>query len=395
MFKKFVIIAIMGLCCASFVSADTFTEKKTGKVYHGYAINKKINSHTMVKTVEAGFVQLKLSTWEAAYDANGRENLVVVIPLDKEISFDAQVDATGKSLDLAVSKGPQFIIIEVDTAGGRMDISRQLAALISKADNFTPVYAYIKSENTKGAINAGIFPALACRKIYINPDACIGGTDEKNDPNDNLRFEYVDVRKMFGDTVGEKFSSAIRAYAGTLAQQNEKPELIAMAMVDKNIDVIEVDSSEKPLKIFVDTANKTDEQKQVKIWSDTGNLLLLDSAGAMETQLADGTADSIEDMIEQLTNKNIPVERIDTHLAIKKKLDAQTDKINEFVKKIEQLNKDLKTADSREKKGITLQLIKQYNSVLGIARTTPELGLNISYMKMSVDGLQMDYDSMK
>jgi hypothetical protein len=200
---------------------------------------------------------------------------------------------------------------------------------------------------------------------------------------------------MFGDTVGEKFSSAIRAYAGTLAQQNEKPELIAMAMVDKNIDVIEVDSSGKPLKIFVDTANKTDEQKQVKIWSDTGNLLLLDSAGAMETQLADGTADSIEDMIEQLTNKNIPVERINTHLAIKKKLDAQTDKINEFVKKIEQLNKDLKTADSREKKGITLQLIKQYNSVLGIARTTPELGLNISYMKMSVDGLQMDYDSMK
>lgn len=395
MLKKFIIITAIGFCCACFVSADTFTEKKTGKVYHGYAMNKKINSHTMVKTIEAGFVQLKLSTWDVVYDSNGRENIAIVIPLDKEITFDAQVDATGKSLDLALSKGPQFIIIEIDTAGGRIDKARQMGALISKADNFTRVYAYIKSENTKGAINAGIFPALACEKIYINPAAYIGGTDEKNDPNENLRFEYVDVRKMFGDTVGEKFSSVIRAYAGTLAQQNKKPELIAMAMVDKNIDVIEVDSSNESSKIFVDSANKTEGQKQVKIWTTTDKLLLLDSAGAMETKLADGTATSIEDMIKQLTSQQLPVERIDSHFEVKKKLDVQVDKINEIAKKINQLKKDFKTADSREKKGIMTQLIKQYNSVLGIARTTPELDLNISYIQMTIDELQMDYDSMK
>jgi hypothetical protein len=134
--------------------------------------------------------------------------------------------------------------------------------------------------------------------------------------------------KKYGDVVNEKHSSAWRAYLASLAQQNDRPGLLARAMVDSSIEVVEVDQGAK--RLFIEPMNKKPGQQVARTWNKSGSLLTLTAKEAVECTMADGLVDSREQLFRQLnagdanvvTDKKIANARKDLQIAQRKMDDA-------------------------------------------------------------------------
>lgn len=109
------------------------------------------------------------------------------------------------------------VILEIDTPGGRVDAALKIkdALLSSKV----PVYAFIDTH----AISAGAIIALATKKIYMKPGGVIG----------DAAPVYADGGKM--KRAGEKAVSALRGVITALAENNNRPQRVAAAMVDDSV----------------------------------------------------------------------------------------------------------------------------------------------------------------
>ncbi len=376
------------------VSGDTFTNDETGEVLHGYALNKKINSQTMVKTDEKGFVRLKLSKWTVEYNEKGRDQKVIVIPFDKELKFPGQVKALKDSIEKALNNGPLFVLLEIDSAGGNIGLAIELGSVVSRGSNYTPIYSYVKADQTKGAINAAAIPVLASKKVFIEPRAVIGGimVEDSNDPNEKSQYEYFNMRELLGKNVGEKITSVYRAHIASLAIENERPQLIAMAMMDNEVEVIE--TSQGNGREFVEPVNLKEGQEKIKVWSQKGKLLLIDANDAVELGIADEKASSRDDVIAKIAGKTMEQEIEDSHSQVYARLKDEIDKLEQIAKDIQDYHEKYRKADRRQKKALLLRMIRGYNTVFAIANRSPELELNLSYVKMWQDQLEMEYKSL-
>jgi ATP-dependent protease ClpP protease subunit len=292
MIRKVAIIMSIFTFLAAFAPADTFTHRKNGDVLHGYATSKITDDGlTIIQTSEKGNLPLNLREYTVKSDANGRNDTVAVITIDDEISLEIETDAFEKAITAEADKGPLFILIEIDTPGGRVDLAKRMCSAITGTRNCTTV-AFINGGQFGGALSAGAAISFACNEIYMAPETVIGAATMIVSSPGGMP---MDIKDVAGETIGEKMGSAWRNYLAALAQQNDRPGLLAKAMEDKDISVIEVSGNGK--RNFIESQDKRASHEIIRTWSKAGTLLTLPSADAVTCGIADKTVSSREELL--------------------------------------------------------------------------------------------------
>jgi len=154
------------------------------------------------------------------------EPTVYLIRLDGMIN-DAYAKAVIRKMTDAVDKGAELIILELNTGGGGVRPSLEIAEFIFTQMDVR-VIAYI---NTK-AYSGGTMVALACDEIYI--DAAVGAMGD------------VQAIDQSGKEVPEKFEAPVRKAMSNFADQRGYPAALAEAMVAKEYEVWRIHMKDDP-----------------------------------------------------------------------------------------------------------------------------------------------------
>jgi membrane-bound ClpP family serine protease len=398
------IILFAGVCLA-----DTFTNRQTQETLHGYITSRLPGSSPIARrddssskaaetddaplsvyTKEKGLLKLTLKEWESKRDNLGRNNKVIIVPVDDAIMYEIETEAFEKAIASASQEGPLFILVEIDTPGGRADLAQRMCTAITK-DADCNVIAFIKGGQYGGAISAGAAVTLACNKIYMANNTVIGGATLITMPKDKQDYENT-RKKNYGDVVDEKSSSIWRAYLASLAQQNNRPGLLARAMVDRDIAVVEVNQAGK--RLFIEPVNKRPEQQVVRTWNKTGSLVTLTAEEAVECTIADGLVGSREQLLQQLqagdanvvTDKKIPNARKELQIA-KRRMD-------EIEKSLDLKIKQSKYPQPASKILSILQGARSdFENLKALAKKYPDLNMDVKDIEEVLNSIQADYEN--
>ena len=208
--------------------------------------------------------------------SNGKTQ-VYVVPIHDTI--DLGIPAfVNRAIYAAEKNNGELIIFDIKTFGCRVDAATQIKDSISSTEIQT--IAFIN----KRAISAGSLISLSCNKIYMTSGATIGATS---------------VVDMSGEKQAEKSQSYMREEMAATAEQSGKNTTIARGMVDEELSfeylIIEGDS------IKVDDIEGRKE----------GKLITLTTELALKYHIADGTSESIEEILTDLNIDNYNIVTLD------------------------------------------------------------------------------------
>jgi membrane-bound ClpP family serine protease len=276
--------------------------------------------------------------------------------------------------------------VEIDTPGGRIDFAHRICAAISKIDN-CKVIAFIKGGQYGGAISAGAAVALACDKIYMVQNSVIGAATLVT-----LSKDAGKNQKSYGSVIDEKSSSIWRAFLASLAQQNNRPGLLARAMVDKDIDVIEVNQAGR--RQFIEPVNKKPEQEVVRTWNKAGSLVTLTAGEAVECTIADGLVQSREDLLRQLNLADANVV-VDNKMAnARKELEIAKRRVDDIRTSLDLKVKQLKYQQPAPKAlGILRGARTDIENLRNLAQKYPDLHYDASQLDTVLNSINADYEN--
>ena len=329
--------------------ADTFINRRTGETFNGYAVKRKKYNKTQVRIEKKEPQYLNLNDYEIQYNYLGRQNKVFIFFIKGSIQLICETEAFEKAIEVAANQGPLFILIEIDTPGGRVDLTKRICAAIIEIDNCLTI-AYVNgSQTTKGrrlrsrsvsqfggAFSAGVLVALACDRLYMQEGTAIGAAAAVVQSS----LGTQDLSSVFSETMAEKILSADRAYIATLAERNGRSGLIAAAMVDKNLEVLEVVDGDK--SIFIEPTSKKNDQTVLRTWSKKGSLLTLTALEAFQGGIADKIIGSQKELFADLfATKAVKV--LDNHtLKARREFEIVQSKMNKSLSSISSLEKEAK-----------------------------------------------------
>ncbi|QDT35861.1 hypothetical protein Pan189_02140 [Stratiformator vulcanicus] len=136
----------------------------------------------------------------------------------------------GRQIDRSVARGVNLIIFEIDSPGGYLQQSKDIAYRIADLeDEGVRTVAYVPDEALSGAA----IISLGCDEIYLHPGATIGDAGPI-EVGENQQFERAP----------EKVLSFLRKILAELAEMKGRPEAVAMAMADKDLLVYRVENAE-------------------------------------------------------------------------------------------------------------------------------------------------------
>ncbi|MFC4411077.1 nodulation protein NfeD [Chungangia koreensis] len=186
------------------------------------------------------------------------------IPIEEEVEkgLSAYLD---RALDEAEENGADAVIFEIHTPGGFVNAAGDIGKRIQNSPLKT--IAYINRE----AHSAGAYIALHADEIYFAPGATMGSAA---------------VIDQAGNAADEKATSAWLAQMASAAESTNREPIYAKAMADKNIDLPDFGAPK-------------------------GSLLTLSASDALKVGYSNGTAASINEVMEMagLANADlIPVE---------------------------------------------------------------------------------------
>jgi membrane-bound serine protease (ClpP class) len=138
-----------------------------------------------------------------------------------------------RSLEEARVAGARFVVIDMDTPGGRVDAAERITDAIGDAG--LPVYTYVN----RRAFSAGALIALSTDRIYMRPASVIGAAT----PVDGS-----------GTKASEKIVSAMRSEMRALAEAHGLDPEIAASMVDEDIEIPGVVEAGKLLTLTTEEA---------------------------------------------------------------------------------------------------------------------------------------------
>ncbi len=289
--KTLINFAIIVICLmASCGSADTIVNNKTGETYHGYITGAEKAGIFDANTTEKGLIKINLSEFTVTRNTMGRNNKFVLLEVS-DIMAGMETTAFEEILEKSVAQGPLFILLEIDSPGGRVDLCKRMCAAVKEC-KYCDVYSYINGGKNGGAYSAAAVLSMACDKIYMAPGTVIGAATMISIDSNGMP---TDMKSALGDTVGEKMSSAWRNYMASLASERNRPAALALAMENKDIEVVEIKDNNK--RVFVDSVNKKPNDVVVKIWSKKGELLTLPAKDAIECGMADKIYASRQDLL--------------------------------------------------------------------------------------------------
>jgi membrane-bound serine protease (ClpP class) len=161
-----------------------------------------------------------------------QDTLVYVLPFKGEVEIGL-VHVLTKGFAQAEQENADYIFLEMDTPGGRVDAALDIVDLMLDSD--TPVILYVKGDAT----SAGAIISLAAEAIFMEEMATIGTAAP------------VLMGGGESDTMESKALSFVLAKVRTICERrgfDEQKTNLALAMVDKEIEVKDPDDPDKFLK---------------------------------------------------------------------------------------------------------------------------------------------------
>ena len=235
--KRITILLSVVSVLVGFGFPDTFKHKETGEVFHGFMTQKGNGKQILIyNSDEKKTSSIVQSEYDVTYDSSGRKDTVIVVPITTSEVLLSQVVAktTAKSIIEASNKGPQAIVIIIDSPGGRGDYMKIIASAITQTKN-CPVIAYISGGPYGGAFASSALIAMACDKVFISPTASIGAIG----PIVGVAISEEDFSKHLATYCPESLGS-YSIYASTLAHEHNRPAILVRSLIDKRISVAEV-----------------------------------------------------------------------------------------------------------------------------------------------------------
>lgn len=273
--------------------ADTFTHLQDGTTFNGYVVRRKRANKTLVYIEKKRPQYLNLRDYQIQPNHLGRKNKVFRFTINDSLNLMAATEAFEKAMVVAANQGPLFILIEIDAPGVRIDLAQRFCAAIAKIDNCRTV-AFIAGDKFGGALSTSAIIALACDNVYMNRGTTIGSTAPYIETSDNVE----EIEKHYGRAVAARIRSSWPAYSAAIAERNDRPILLAKAMVDEDIEVIEM--AENGKSFFTDSRDKKPTQTIVRTWSEKGSLLALTAAQAARHGIADKVVASRDELLADL-----------------------------------------------------------------------------------------------
>ncbi|MFO1512155.1 MAG: NfeD family protein [Verrucomicrobiota bacterium] len=205
-----------------------------------------------------------------------RSSKVYILPIREDI-MPPLVYVVRRGVKEAMEANADALILDMNTDGGRVDVTEEIIQIIGKFKGNTVTYVNDR------AFSAGSFISVATQKIYMAPQSVIGAAAPiMMSPGGS------GVEKM-PDTVEAKMTSAIRALVRTQAEKNGHNIDVIEAMIDKT----------KALTIDGEVLNKE------------GNILTLTDRQAAKEYgnppkplLSSGTVESMDALLQQLGYAN-------------------------------------------------------------------------------------------
>jgi membrane-bound ClpP family serine protease len=377
-----ILAAVLGICVAS--PGDTFTEIKTGQALHGYITGKALDGNDIVQTIEKGRFEFNPARYSILRNAQGRSSKVTVLTIDGELQYECETKAFAAAVAKASSQGVAFVLVEMDTPGGRVDLAREMCAAIDSAN--CDVVVFVRGGKWGGAISAGAAVSLSCNKVYIARSAVFGGATVVAMGESGL----TDVKNVMGDDVSTKISSIWQGMMASMAEKHGRSGLIARAMVSKEVGVVEVVRDGR--NVFVEKESPGD--KVVRRWNDKKRLVTLTGEEAVKSGMADGIAESREDVLRALgaadfevTEDKSPQAAVEQFKIVKNRSDLLVRNINA---KIERLQ-------NTDQRPLGLRLIRELKTDMGqlvmLAKANPDLHIDVASMEAQYSRVEQAYRS--
>ncbi len=212
--------------------------------------------------------------------------LVYVVPIKGAIMDRGLTYFVRHSVEVAKRDKASLIIFEINTPGGAVEIGKESYTLgiCNAINNARPIstVAYI----TLGGLSAGVLISISCDQIVMKQEAVIGAAEPiagGGGPNPHQ----------------EKYTSAFTKMFKARAEKKNYPFNLVMAMVDKDLEVIEVKIDGQQDFLTPDeieeVLNEGKEVTKVKTVIKKGKLLTLTASEAKAYGLASAI---IEDRAE-------------------------------------------------------------------------------------------------
>ncbi|HEX7900340.1 MAG TPA: NfeD family protein [Planctomycetota bacterium] len=170
---------------------------------------------------------------------------VVVVPIHGPIDTPNLALVRRAIKEMGDAK-PALVIFEIDTPGGRVDHTLAMGEAMTALT--VPTAAFIRpaesGDSLGAAWSAGAFLALSCKKLYMYPGTVIGAA------------AVVQQGPEGATAVEEKYVSGFREKFRARAEQNGYPPNLAVAMVDRDLEVFEVLVDGKKLYLTVGEIDK-------------------------------------------------------------------------------------------------------------------------------------------
>ncbi len=365
-------LVVLVIISLSFVcGSDTFFNEATGQILYGYRSSKTEYGKMSVYTIQHGFTTLHIDDWDVVQDSHGRKKTVAVVEITGSLDLRIVTDSIIEAIEESASSGPQFVLVEINSSGGDARYVERFCDTIMRID-YCPVVAFIKTGNNGGALSGAAAIALACDKIVMAPDAAIGAA--------SIATSYSNELK----TAWQKFIEAI-------ADTKNRSGLLARAMVDKGLEVVEVLNGNK--REFVKADSVKAEHAIVRSWSKSGSLLTLTAQEAVQCGMADVIAKSRGELLRKLgvTDVSIYVDgRVarakSTFKKVKLKFDRLRNSLDVQIKKAEQ-------TESLEEAIILIKKIKRdYESLLLLAKRYPDLAVDTKLIEEQINHAELYYE---
>jgi membrane-bound serine protease (ClpP class) len=147
------------------------------------------------------------------------EKKVYVVPVRDDI-MPPILYVIRRGVKEAMAAKAVCLILDMETNGGRVDITEEIFEIIGKFPGLTVTYV------NKDAYSAGAFIAVATQKIYMAPQSVIGAAAP-------IMMSPTGGVSEMPSTMEVKMNSAIRAKIRTQAEKNGYAIDVVEAMVDK------------------------------------------------------------------------------------------------------------------------------------------------------------------
>ena len=241
--------------------------------------------------------RLGISSGDSSDPASGprdeKRQVVCIIQVQGLIETDLMVSAIRRSAARARELKADVAVFEIDTSGGRLDLTQEVCAEIERMAP-TQTVAYVSGGAHGGAYSAGAMLALACNRIYMAPGTAIGAAAPL--------VIVLDPARRMAPAV-DKAVSAITARMRSLAEKNGHPPELAGAMVDPEVElrVAMVDGRQTFLSVEKAVAAQTAGKAEPATWTHPkGKLLTLTAREAQRLGLASDVAASRRDLLAAL-----------------------------------------------------------------------------------------------